>query len=75
MSFTASFTDARLKFTQITNLVMNEGVDVTVFKRNKPAFKIVPIRKDNDASRSDYLAEAADFIDEYEDVLTKLARP
>lgn len=74
MGYTASFTDARVNFTQITDLVMNERVPVTVFKRNKPAFKIVPIESEAPAGTSSYLSLADDLMDEYVDVFEALAK-
>lgn len=74
MGYTASFTDARVNFTQITDLVMNEHVPVTVFKRNKPAFKIVPIENGAPAKAADFLSVADDLMDEYVDVFETLAK-
>lgn len=74
MNYTASFTDARTNFTQITDLVMKEHVSVTVFKRNKPAFKIVPIENEAPKEIADYLSVADDLMDEYEDVFEALAK-
>ena len=74
MGYTASFTDARINFTQITDLVMNERVPVTVFKRNKPAFKIIPIDNTAPSKVADYLSIADDLMDEYEDVFETLAK-
>ena len=74
MNYTASFTDARTNFTQITDLVMKEHVSVTVFKRNKPAFKIVPIENEAPKEIADYLSVADDLMDEYKDVFEALAK-
>ena len=74
MNYTASFTDARTNFTQITDLVMKEHVSVTVFKRNKPAFKIVPIENEAPKEIADYLSVADDLMDEYKDVFGALAK-
>lgn len=74
MGYTASFTDARVNFTQITDLVMKERIPVTVFKRNKPAFKIVPIENEAPAEVADYLSVADDVMDEYADVFEALAK-
>ncbi len=74
MNYTASFTDARTNFTQITDLVMKEKVLVTVFKRNKPAFKIVPIENEAPSEVANYLSVADDLMDEYKDVFEALAK-
>ena len=74
MGYTASFTDARANFTQITDFVMKERVPVTVFKRNKPAFKIVPIENEAPAEVADYLSAADEIMDEYSDVFEALAK-
>lgn len=74
MGYTASFTDARTNFTQLTDLVMKEHVTVTVFKRNKPAFKIVPIENEAPHDMASYLSVADDLMDEYTDVFEALAK-
>ncbi len=74
MGYTASFTDARTNFTQLTDLVMNERVSVTVFKHNKPAFKIVPLENEAPKEIADYLSVADDLMDEYVDVFEALAK-
>ena len=74
MNYTASFTDARTNFTQITDLVMKEKVSVTVFKSNKPAFKIVPIENEAPSEVANYLSVADDLMDEYKDVFEALAK-
>lgn len=74
MGYTASFTDARTNFTQLTDLVMKEHVSVTVFKRNKPAFKIVPIENETSQDVASYLSVADDLMDEYTDVFEALAK-
>lgn len=53
---------------------MKEHVSVTVFKRNKPAFKIVPIENEASQEMADYLSVADDLIDEYVDVFEALAK-
>lgn len=74
MGYTASFTDARTNFTQLTDLIMKEHVSVTVFKRNKPAFKIVPIENEAPQDVASYLSVADDLMDEYTDVFEALAK-
>lgn len=74
MGYTASFTDARINFTQLTDLVMKEHVSVTVFKRNKPAFKIVPIENEASQDVASYLSVADELMDEYTDVFEALAK-
>lgn len=70
MALTASFTEVRRDLTAVTDRVMRDRVEVTVFKHNKPAFKIVPVGDAQDA----YLAAAAAGDDEYEDVFEALSR-
>ncbi|MEG0323436.1 MAG: type II toxin-antitoxin system prevent-host-death family antitoxin [Raoultibacter sp.] len=75
MPLTASFSEARINFTQITDMVMNDRVQVTVFKRNKPAFKIVPIDADNTLDiQEKYLAADEDLDREYRDVFERLSK-
>ena len=74
MKYTVSLTDARTNFTQLTDLVMKEHVTVTVFKRNKPALKIVPIKNEPPQGMENYLAVADDLMDEYTDVFEALAK-
>jgi prevent-host-death family protein len=73
LKYTVSLTDARTNFTQLTDLVMKEHVTVTVFKRNKPAFKIVPIENEPPQGMENYLAVADDLMDEYTDVTEGLS--
>lgn len=70
MALTASFSEVRRDLTRVTDLVMEEGVGVTVFKRNRPAFKIVPVADPQER----YLSEAAAADEEYFDVFEALAR-
>lgn len=73
---TASFTDVRRDFTAITDKVMKDHVQVTVFKHNKPAFKIVPIEpvEFSEDMQDSYLAAADEISDEYYDVFEALVR-
>lgn len=73
MPLTASFTDVRRDLTAITDKVMRDHVQITVFKHNKPAFKIVPIEPAIDMQEA-YLAVAAEADDEFHDVFEALAR-
>ncbi|MCH3968187.1 MAG: type II toxin-antitoxin system prevent-host-death family antitoxin [Atopobiaceae bacterium] len=73
MPLTASFTDVRRDLTTITNKVMEDHVSVTVFKHNKPAFKIVPI-DEPEAVQSDYVKAAMEADDEYFDMFERLAK-
>lgn len=73
MTLTASFSDVRRDLTAITDEVMKNRVQVTVFKHNKPAFKIVPIDSVAD-SQSLYLAADAALDEEYHDVFEILAK-
>lgn len=45
MDVTVSFSEARQNLTAISERVAREGVEVTVFKRSKPLFKIVPVEQ------------------------------
>lgn len=74
MGYTTSFTEARVNFTQLTDFVIKEQVPVTVFKRNKPAFKIVPIKSDAHVEGADYLYAADELMDEYTDVFEALSK-
>lgn len=40
---TASFSDVRKNLTEISERVARDCVEVTVFKRSKPLFKLVPV--------------------------------
>ena len=40
---TVGFSELRANLTSVTNQVIQEGEEITVFKRNQPAFKIVPL--------------------------------
>lgn len=74
MKYTVSFIDAQTNFTQLTDLVIKEHVTVTVFKQNKPAFKIVPIENEAPQDLVNYLSAADDLMDEYTDVFEALAK-
>ncbi len=74
MPLTASFSEVRRDFTAITDKVMNEKVQVTVFKHNKPAFKIVPIDASSKNPQEAYFEAACELDDEYHDVFEALAR-
>lgn len=74
MPITASFTDVRRDLTAITDKVMKDGIQVTVFKHNKPAFKIVPIEPLATDMQSAYLAASTELDREYHDVFEALAR-
>lgn len=74
MKYTVSFIDAQTNFTQLTDLVIKEHVTVTVFKQNKPAFKIVPIENEAPQDIANYLSVADDLMDEYTDVFEALAK-
>ena len=43
MPLTASFSDVRRDLSAIADKVMADHVQITVFRNNKPAFKIVPV--------------------------------
>lgn len=82
MPLTASYTDVRRDLKAITDKVMHDRVSVTVFKNNKPAFKIVPLDpvavpaqgSRQDAVQDRYLDAARAMDDEYRDVFEVLAR-
>lgn len=72
MPLTASFSDVRRDLSAIADKVMADHVQITVFRNNKPAFKIVPV--DAASSGKGYL-ELADEVDsDYHDVFEALAR-
>lgn len=81
MPLTASYTDVRRDLKAIADKVMRDRVTVTVFKNNKPAFKIVPldpvavsVRESQQTVVQDRYVEAAQAIDdEYRDVFEVLA--
>lgn len=81
MPLTASYTDVRRDLKAIADKVMRDRVTVTVFKNNKPAFKIVPLdpvavpaRESQQTAVQDRYVEAAQAIDdEYRDVFEVLA--
>lgn len=73
MPLTASYTEVRRDLTAITNKVMKDRVQVTVFKHNKPAFKIVPIDTSIDM-QSAYLSSDEQLDEEYRDAFEVLAR-
>lgn len=69
---TASYTDVRKDFAAITAKVMKDRVPITVFKNNKPAFRIVPVQE-SASTQDEYLAEAHALDQEYYDVFEALA--
>lgn len=72
MALTASFSDVRRDLSTIADRVMTDHIQVTVFRNNKPAFKIVPI--DEPIADKGYLT-LADAVDaDYHDVFEALAR-
>lgn len=72
---TVGFTELRNNLSAVTNEVMTSGEEVTVFKRNRPAFKIVPLEtRDRSEAVSDFSAAADRFIDQYESVFERLAQ-
>lgn len=72
MPLTASFSDVRSNLSSIADKVMSDHVQVTVFRNNKPVFKIVPV--DTVSSGKGYLALADEVDSEYHDVFEALAR-
>ena len=71
MPLTASFSDVRRDLSTIADKVMTDHVQITVFRNNKPAFKIVPI--DVPAEGKGYLALADEVDADYHDVFEALA--
>lgn len=77
---TIGFTQLRSNLAAVTNQVIETGEEVTVFRRNQPVFKIVPlvpeiqraVRVENQPSE-DFMNSANDFIDRYESVFDRLA--
>ena len=71
MPLTASFSDVRRDLSTIADKVMTDHVQITVFRNNKPAFKIVPA--DVPAEDKGYLALADEVDADYHDVFEALA--
>ncbi len=71
MPVTVSFSEMRTNLTTITNEVINNRIPVTVFKHNKPVFKIVPIETD---MQSIYRAVSDEVDEEYQDLFEALAK-
>lgn len=71
MPLTASFSDVRRDLSAIADKVMTDHVQITVFRNNRPAFKIVPV--DSVPSGKGYLALADEVDSEYRDVFEALA--
>lgn len=74
-NLTIGFSEAKAQFSKVTKKVMEENVSVTVFKRNKPAFMIVPLdsRTEDEKMHAIYLAADERLTYEYQDVFEKLA--
>lgn len=73
---TVGFSQLRSNLTSVTNRVIDDGEEITVFKRNQPVFKIVPF-DDNSTDKSDnseFVAAADRFINRYESVFERLAK-
>jgi len=85
---TVGFSELRANLTSVTNQVIQEGEEITVFKRNQPAFKIVPLGVDSTSDNKEAVAEtssetidqekilgaATSFIDRYESVFERLSQ-
>ncbi len=73
MISTVGFSELRANLTSVSDYVMTQQREVTVFKNNKPAFKIVPLRHP-DSMQDAYLAADEELEDEYQDVFEALAK-
>ena len=73
MISTVGFSELRANLTSVSDYVMTQQREVTVFKNNKPAFKIVPLRRP-DSMQDAYLAADEELEDEYQDVFEALAK-
>ena len=85
---TVGFSELRANLTSVTNQVIQEGEEITVFKRNQPAFKIGPLGLDSTSENKEAVAEtssetidqekilgaATSFIDRYESVFERLSQ-
>lgn len=71
MTYTASFTDVARNLTNITNRAVKDNIEVTVFKNNKPFFKIVPIAREQDTDT--FLTKLDDTVEDYHDILEMMA--
>ena len=85
---TVGFSELRANLTSVTNQVIQEGEEITVFKRNQPAFKIVPLGVDSTSDNTEAVAKtssktidqekilgaATSFIDRYESVFERLSQ-
>lgn len=73
MEYSASFTDARVNFTQPTEFAMKEKAPVTVPKHSKPVFRTAPVDAPQSPTTA-YLSAADDLMDEYSDIFEALAK-
>ena len=85
---TVGFSELRANLTSVTNQVIQEGEEITVFKHNQPAFKIVPLGVDSTSDNKEAVAKtssetidqekilgaATSFIDRYESVFERLSQ-
>lgn len=77
MTITVGFSEAKSRWSEVTNKVMDEKKAITVIKNNKPAFVLVPISEyaamtKNEPQKS--LIDIAEEVDsEYHDVFEELA--
>lgn len=72
MAITMDLAEAKNNFSRVTTEVNRTGRPVTVLKNNKPWVVINPAATTSSASEN-AVDIAVDFMDEYADVLEKLA--
>lgn len=72
MAITMGLAEAKNNFSRVTTEVNRTGRPVTVLKNNKPWVVINPAATTSSASEN-AVDIAVDFMDEYADVLEKLA--
>ena len=56
---TVGFSELRANLTSVTNQVIQEGEEITVFKRNQPAFMFVPLGVDSSSDNKDAVAKTS----------------
>ena len=74
MALTIGLAEARNNFSSVTAEVNKTGRPVTVLKNNRPWVVIKPAAAGGQAASADPLDVAVNFMDEYADVFSALAR-
>lgn len=70
---TVGLSELRSNLAAVTSHVIDEGQEVTVFKRNQPVFKLVPIRPTPAQDDQTTVDAGMAFIDQYDSVFERLA--